>query len=49
MANAAGESALSAGTQRLGGAVDVDAFEVYLKARPLGVGPGPQNRIVKLD
>jgi 5'-nucleotidase len=44
-----GFTVLTAGTQRLGGAVDVDAFEAYLKARPLGVGPGPQNRIVKLD
>lgn len=35
------------GTQRLGGAVDTDAFEAYLLANPGGVAPGPQNRIVK--
>ena len=35
------------GIQRLGGAVDLDAFEGYLLANPGGVAPGPQNRIVK--
>ncbi len=35
------------GTQRLGGAVDTDAFEAYLLANPGGVAPGPQNRIVR--
>ncbi|MBC7726017.1 MAG: bifunctional metallophosphatase/5'-nucleotidase [Microbacteriaceae bacterium] len=35
------------GSQRLGGAVDTDAFEAYLLANPGGVTPGPQNRIVK--
>ena len=35
------------GHQRLGGAVDTDAFEAYLLAHPGGVAPGPQNRIVK--
>jgi 5'-nucleotidase len=40
---------LREGTQRLGGAVDVDAFEAYLQANPSGVGPGAQDRIVKLD
>ena len=35
------------GQQRLGGAVDTDAFEAYLLANPGGVAPGPQNRIVK--
>ena len=35
------------GQQRLGGAVDTDAFEAYLLANPSGVAPGPQNRIVK--
>ena len=44
-----GFAVLGQGTQRLGGAVDVDAFEAYLRARPAGVGPGPQNRIVRLD
>lgn len=36
---------LAAGTNRLGGAVDTDAFEAYLLARPAGVAPGAQNRI----
>jgi 5'-nucleotidase len=44
-----GFTVLREGTQRLGGAVDVDAFEAYLQANPSGVGPGPQDRIVKLD
>lgn len=44
-----GFTVLTAGTQRLGGAVGVDSFEAYLKSRPFGVGPGPMNRIVKLD
>ena len=35
------------GSQRLGGAVDTDAFEAYLLANPGGVAPGPQNRIVR--
>ncbi|MDZ7591966.1 MAG: bifunctional metallophosphatase/5'-nucleotidase [Rubrivivax sp.] len=37
------------GSDRLGGAVDLDAFEAYLLANPGGVAPGPQNRIVKND
>lgn len=37
--------ALRKGTQRLGGAVDTDAFEAYLRAHPAGVAPGPRNRI----
>ena len=37
--------ALRKGTQRLGGAVDTDAFEAYLRANPAGVAPGPRNRI----
>lgn len=36
---------LKSGTDRLGGAVDTDAFEAYLQANPAGVAPGPQNRI----
>lgn len=32
------------GTNRLGGAVDTDALEAYLKAFA-PVAPGPQNRI----
>lgn len=37
--------AFAGGTNRLGGAVDTDAFEAYLVARPAGVAPGAQNRI----
>ena len=35
---------LKLGTDRLGGAVDTDAFEAYFKAHS-PVAPGPQNRI----
>lgn len=38
---------LTQGSDRIGGAVDVDAFEAYLQANPLGVAPGPMNRITK--
>ena len=44
-----GFGVLVQGTDRLGGAVDLDAFEAYLLANPGGVAPGPQNRIVKND
>lgn len=37
-------SAFTLGTNRLGGAVDTDAFEAYFKAFS-PVAPGPQNRI----
>lgn len=37
---------LRQGSDRLGGAVDTDAFEAYLRARPAGVSPGPMNRII---
>ena len=40
--------ALRNGTQRLGGAVDTDAFEAYLRANPTGVAPGPRNRYTQL-
>ena len=40
-----GFSVLRQGTNRLGGAVDTDAFEDYFEAHPTGVTPGPQNRI----
>ncbi|MBC7162111.1 MAG: bifunctional metallophosphatase/5'-nucleotidase [Immundisolibacter sp.] len=36
---------LQQGTGRLGGAQDLDALEAYFAARPVGVAPGPQNRI----
>lgn len=42
-----GFAVLKSGTERLGGAVDTDAFEAYLKANPGGVAPGLQNRIVR--
>jgi 5'-nucleotidase len=35
------------GNQRLGGAVDTDAFEAYLLSQPGGVAPGPRNRITR--
>jgi 5'-nucleotidase len=37
------------GTNRLGGAVDTDAFEAHLQANPEGVAPGPMNRITRLN
>ena len=42
-----GFAVLVQGGQRLGGAVDTDAFEAYLLANPGGVAPGPQNRITR--
>ena len=42
-----GFTVLVQGNQRLGGAVDTDAFEAYLLAQPGGVAPGPQNRITR--
>jgi 5'-nucleotidase len=39
---------LTEGTNRLGGAVDLDAFEAYLLANPAGVSPGAQDRITRL-
>ena len=38
---------LKLGTDRLGGAVDTDAFEAYFKAHS-PVAPGPQNRIIQV-
>jgi 5'-nucleotidase len=38
---------LKLGTNRLGGAVDTDAFEAYFKAHS-PVAPGPQNRITRV-
>lgn len=38
---------LKAGTNRMGGAVDTDAFEAYFAANS-PVAPGPQNRITTL-
>jgi 5'-nucleotidase len=38
---------LNEGTDRLGGAVDLDAFEAHLTAAPGGVAPGPQDRITR--
>jgi 5'-nucleotidase len=42
-----GFAVLKDGTERLGGAVDTDAFEAYLQANPTGVAPGPRNRITR--
>ena len=36
---------LQQGSNRLGGAQDLDALEAYFTANPAGVAPGPQNRI----
>jgi 5'-nucleotidase len=38
---------LTQGTERLGGAVDTDAFEAYFAANS-PVAPGPQNRIIRV-
>ena len=38
---------LKEGTNRLGGAVDTDAFEAYMKAFT-PINPGPQNRITQI-
>ncbi|MCP5279935.1 MAG: bifunctional metallophosphatase/5'-nucleotidase [Thiobacillus sp.] len=37
------------GTNRLGGAQDLDALEAYLQANPAGVAPGPKNRISRIN
>jgi 5'-nucleotidase len=42
-----GFSVFNLGTDQLGGEVDVDAFEAYLKANS-PVSPGPQDRIVSV-
>ena len=39
---------LNQGTDKLGGAVDLDALEDYLSAAPGGVDPGPQDRITRI-
>jgi 5'-nucleotidase len=44
-----GFGVLVQGGSRLGGAVDTDAFEAYLQANPVGVAPGPMNRITRLN
>jgi 5'-nucleotidase len=44
-----GFGVLVQGSNRLGGAVDTDAFEAYLQANPGGVAPGPMNRITRLN
>jgi 5'-nucleotidase len=41
-----GFAVLKEGTNRLGGAVDTEAFEGYLQAaEPTGISPAPQDRI----
>ncbi len=42
-----GFAVLKEGSERLGGAVDTDAFEAYLQANPSGVAPGPRDRITR--
>lgn len=42
-------SAFAQGADPLGGAQDLDALEAYFAARPAGVEPGPQDRIVKVE
>jgi 5'-nucleotidase len=42
-------SVLVQGTDRLGGDVDLDAFEKFLLANPSGVAPGPRNRITRVN
>jgi 5'-nucleotidase len=43
-----GFSALTGGTNPLGGDVDLDALEKYLTANPDGIPPGPQDRITRV-
>ena len=43
-----GFAVLNEGTDRLGGAVDLDALEDYLTATAGGVAPGPQDRITRV-
>ncbi len=44
-----GFTILNGGTDRLGGAVDLDALEDHFTANPAGVAPGPQNRITRIN
>ncbi len=44
-----GFAVLVQGGNRLGGAVDTDAFAACLQANPGGVAPGPMNRITRLN
>ncbi|HEY7070504.1 MAG TPA: 5'-nucleotidase C-terminal domain-containing protein [Acidimicrobiales bacterium] len=44
-----GFTVLNGGTDRLGGAVDLDALEDHFTANPAGVAPGPQNRITRIN
>jgi 5'-nucleotidase len=45
-AGGAGFAVRREGTDRLGGAVDTDAFEDYLEAaEPTGISPAPRDRI----
>jgi 5'-nucleotidase len=43
-----GFAALNEGTDRLGGAVDLDAVEDWFTANPGGLAPGPQDRITRI-
>lgn len=44
-----GFTVLNDGTDRLGGALDLDALEDYFAANPSGVSPGPQDRITRVN
>jgi 5'-nucleotidase len=44
-----GFAVLNNGTDRLGGAVDLDALEAYFVASPNGVAPGPRDRITRVN
>jgi 5'-nucleotidase len=44
-----GFAVLNNGTDRLGGAVDLDALEAYFVANPNGVAPGPRDRITRVN
>jgi 5'-nucleotidase len=44
-----GFTVLPEGTDRLGGALDLDALESYFAANPDGVPPGPRDRITRTN
>jgi 5'-nucleotidase len=44
-----GFAVLNSGTDRLGGAVDLDALEAFFVANPNGVSPGPRDRITRVN
>jgi len=44
-----GFAVLNDGTDRLGGALDLDALEDWFVANPGGIAPGPQDRITRIN